>query len=166
MDWNKIKQRASELASQAAQKTGEVYDASTKKIKQYTPEGFSKEKKFVNSLVISLVLMTMADKKAETEEVTASIDLINEIDEIKELELVTEAIELYELHLETLDKVKDNGTKWTLEIAKLLSEIAKVKEYPEYPPMIENLLDYISQADGHTCELEEEMKQKILKALK
>jgi tellurite resistance protein len=155
MDWDKIKKKASEL-----------YKESTKKIKQYTPETFSKEKKFINSLVISLVLITMADKKAETEEIIASMDLINEIDEIRELELAQEAIELYELHLESLVKVVDNSTKWTLLIAKLLSEVAKVKPYPEYPPMIENLLDYISESDGNICELEEEMKRKILRALK
>ena len=155
MDWDKIKKEASEL-----------YKESTKKIKQYTPETFSKEKKFINSLVISLVLITMADKKAETEEIIASMDLINEIDEIRELELAQEAIELYELHLESLVNVVDNSTKWTLLIAKLLSEVAKVKPYPEYPPMIENLLDYISESDGSICELEEEMKRKILRALK
>lgn len=155
MDWDKIKQKASEM-----------YKESTKKIKQYTPENFSKEKKFINSLVISLVLITMADKKAETEEITSSMDLINEIDEINELDLVQEAIELYELHLESLINVVDNNTKWTLQIAKLLSEIAKVKPYPEYPPMIENLIDYISESDGNVCELEKEMKEKILRALK
>lgn len=154
MDWDKIKQKASEM-----------YKESTKRIKQYTPESFSKEKKFINSLVISLVLITMADKKAETEEITASMDLINEIDEIQELDLVQDAIELYEMHLETLVNVVDNHTKWTLQIAKLLSEIAKVKPYPEYPPMIENLIDYISASDGNICPLEEEMKQKILKSL-
>jgi len=155
MDWDKIKQKASEM-----------YKESSKKVKQYTPETFSKEKKFINSLVISLVLITMADKKAETDEITASMDLISEIDEIIELEMVQEAIELYELHLETLVKVVDNNTKWTLQIAKLLSEVAKVKSYPEYPPMIENLLDYISEADGDVCALEEEMKEKILRSLR
>ena len=155
MDWDQIKKKAAEM-----------YKESTKKIKQYTPETFSKEKKFINSLVISLVLITMADKKAEAEEITASMDLINEIDEIRDLDLVQEAIELYELHLESLVSAVNNTTKWTLLIAKLLSEIAKVKAYPEYPPMIEKLLDYISEADGNVCPLEKEMKEKILRALK
>jgi tellurite resistance protein len=155
LDWNKIKAKASEL-----------YSESSKKIRQYTPESFSKEKKFVNALVISLVLMTMADKKAETEEITSSMDLINEIDEIKELELTQEAIELYELHLENLMNVVDNSAKWTLAIAKLLSEVGKVKPYPEYPPMIENLLDYISESDGNVDPLEIEMKNKILASIK
>jgi hypothetical protein len=154
MDWEKIKEKASEL-----------YEESARKIKQYTPESFSKEKKFVNSLVISLVLMTMADKKAQTEEIIASMDLINEIDEIQDLKLTQEAIELYELHLENLMEITDNNTKWTLSVAKLLSEVAKVKQYPEYPPMVENLLNYISESDGETCELETQMKEKILKAL-
>lgn len=155
MDWNKIKAKASEL-----------YSESTKKIKQYTPESFSKEKKFINSLVISLVLVTMADKKAEEEEITASMDLISEIDEINHLEMTQEAIELYELHLEALVNVIDNNTKWTIQIAKMLSEIAKVKVYPEYPPMIEALLAYISESDGSTCKEEEVMITKILNALK
>ena len=154
MDWEQVKAKASQF-----------YNESTRKIKQYTPETFSKEKKFINSLVISLALITMADKKVETEEITSSIDLINEIDEINELEMTQEAIELYELHIESLDQVVNNNTKWTLQIAKLLSEVAKVKEYPEYPPMIENLLDYIAQADGDIVQEEREMKDKILKAL-
>jgi len=155
MDWNKIKAKATSM-----------YKESSKAIKQYTPENFSKEKKFINSLVISLVLMTMADKKAEEEEITTSMDLINEIDEIKELDMVQEAIELYELHLDTLLNSIDNTTKWTITVAKLLSEIGKVKPYPEYPPMIENLLEYIAASDGNICDLEKEMQEKILRALK
>ena len=155
MDWKKIREKAEVL-----------YKDASRAVKQYTPETFSKEKKFVNALVISLVLITMADKKAETEEVTASLDLINEIDEIKELDLLTEAISLYEFHLEKLDEVVNNNTKWTIQVAKLLSEIGKIKPYPEYPPMIENLLDYISQADGDVDPLEEEMKERILSAIK
>ena len=155
LDWDKIKE-----------KTSQLYSDTTQKIRQYTPETFSKEKKFVNALVISLALMTMADKKVETDEVTASIDLINNIDEIKDLDMVADAIELYEIHLEDLEKVLDNNTKWTLAVAKLLSEIGKVKPYPEYPPMIENLLMYIAEADGNLDPLETQMKDKILSAIK
>lgn len=155
LDWNKIKDKA-----------GTFYNDATKKVRQYTPETFSKEKKFVNALVISLALMTMADKKVETEEVVASMDLINEIDEINELEMTQDAINLYEMHLEELTKAVDNSAKWTLAVAKLLSEIGKVKPYPEYPPMIENLLDYISNADNNVDPLEVEMKNKILSAIK
>jgi len=155
LDWDKIKE-----------KTSQLYNDTTQKIRQYTPESFSKEKKFVNALVISLALMTMADKKVETEEVTASIDLINEIDEIKDLDMIADAIALYEMHLENLEKVLDNNTKWTLAVAKLLSEIGKVKPYPEYPPMIENLLTYIAESDGNLDPLETEMKDKILSAIK
>ncbi len=155
LDWNKIKDKA-----------GEMYGDASRKVRQYTPESFSKEKKFVNAIVISLVLMTMADKKAETEEVVASLDLINNIDEINDLDMATEAIELYELHLETLSEVIANPTKWMISVAKLLSEVGKVKPYPEYPPMIENLLDYISEADGNVDALETEMKNKILSAIK
>ncbi len=155
MDWDAIKKKATQM-----------YNESNKKIRQYTPEKFSKEKKFINAIVISMVLMTMADKKAETEEVTACMDLINEIDEINELELAQESIELFEIHLETMLNVIDNPTKWTITIAKLLSEVGKVKPYPEYPPMIENLLDYISESDGNICQEEIDMKAKIISALK
>lgn len=155
LDWDKIKS-----------KTSAFYDNATQKMRQYTPESFSKEKKFVNALVISLALMTMADKKAETNEVTASIDLLQEINEIIDLDMVTDAIELYEIHIEDLENALNSNVKWTLAIAKLLSEIGKVKPYPEYPPMIENLLDYISQSDGKLDPLELEMKGKILSAIK
>ena len=155
MDWDEIKKKASEL-----------YKESNKRVRQYTPEKFSKEKKFINAIVISMVLMTMADKKAETEEITASMDLINNIDEINELDMVQDSIELFEIHLESLMNVIDNNTKWTITVAKLLSEIGKVKPYPEYPPMIENLLDYISEADGNICQEEVEMKAKIISSLK
>jgi len=155
LDWDEIKSRTTELCGEASLK-----------MRQYTPESFSKEKQFVNALVISLALMTMADKKAETDEVTASLDLINEIDEINELEMNQEAIELYTMHLETLEKALESNVKWSLAIATLLSEVGKVKPYPEYPPMIENLLDYISESDGSMCELEKEMKEKILRSLR
>lgn len=155
IDFNKIKAKAQEF-----------YGDASKRVRQYTPESFSKEKKFVNGLVISLVLMTMADKKVETDEVVASMDLINNIDEIEELNMKKEAIELYELHIENLSAVLDNPTKWTIEVAKLLSEVGRIKPYPEYPPMIENLLDYISGADGNIDPLETEMRQKIISAIK
>lgn len=155
LDWNKIKEKSSALIGKAGQK-----------VRQYTPESFSKEKKLVNALVISLALMTMADKKAETNEVATAIDLITEIDEIKDLEMTKDAIELYELHLEELEKALSSSTNWTLAVAKLLSEIGKIKNYPEYPPMIENLLDYIAQSDGNIDPAEVEMKAKILAAIK
>ncbi len=155
LDWDKIKERATEL-----------YGDASRKVRQYTPETFSKEKKFVNAIVISLALMTMADKKVETEEVVASLDLIGDIDEINDLDMAKEAIDLYEMHIENLTKVIDNNIKWTIDSAKLLSEIAKIKPYPEYPVMIENLLDYIANSDGHVDPLEIEMKNKILQAVK
>lgn len=155
LDWNKIKQKASDY-----------YTEASRKVRQYTPESFSKEKKFVNSLVISMALMTMADKKAETQEVIVSIDLINEIDEIKELQMTQEAIELYEMHIETLTKAVESPVKWTIEVGKLLSEISKIKSYPEYPPMIENLIEYIANVDNNLDPLEVEMRTKILGAIK
>ncbi len=154
LDWNKIKDKTSQFISDAGQK-----------IRQYTPESFSKEKKFVNSLVISMALMTMADKKASTEEVVAAIDLIKDIDEIKDLNMTTDAIELYELHIEELSNVVGNPTKWILTEAKLLSELSKMQAYPEYPPMIEALVNHIANIDEHLDETEVQMQKKILAAI-
>ncbi|MDQ7085463.1 MAG: hypothetical protein Q9M36_11290 [Sulfurovum sp.] len=155
LDWNKIKTRSTELLGEAG-----------KKFKQYTPESFSKEKKFVNSLVVSMALMTMADKKADTQEIITALDLIKDIDEINDLNLTTEAIELYEFHIEAMSEVVNNPTKWILMEAKLLSELGKMKAYPEYPPMIEALIAHIAQSDGHLDDTEVEMQRKILSAIK
>lgn len=155
LDWNKIK------AS-----TEKFYTESVKKIKQYTPESFSKEKKFVNSLVISLALMTMADEKAETAEITASLGILEKIDQIKELDMTQDAIELYEMHILALEEAVGNNTKWTIAIAKLLGEVARIKEYPEYCAMVENLLAYIAESDGNTDPSEVEMQNKIIACMK
>lgn len=155
LDWDKIKS-----------KTSELYGEAGKKFRQYTPESFSKEKKFVNALVVSMALMTMADKKAETQEIITALDLIKDIDEINDLNLTTEAIELYEFHIEEMSKAVENTTKWILMEAKLLSELGKMKAYPEYPPMIEALIAHIAQSDGHLDPLEEAMQKKILSAIK
>jgi len=155
LDWNKIKERSATLLGEAG-----------KKFRQYTPESFSKEKKFVNALVVSMALMTMADKKAETQEVITALDLIKDIDEINDLNLTTEAIELYEFHIEELSNVVNSPTKWVLLEAKLLSELSKMKSYPEYPPMIEALIAHIAQSDGNLDASEEEMQRKILGAIK
>ena len=150
IDWNAIREKASSLTTEAG-----------KKIKQYTPETFSKEKKFVNAIVASMAIMTIADRKIDTREITASMDMINEIDQIAELEMQQEAIELFEMHLEKLMPIQNNEMKWTIATAKLLGDIAKVKEYPEYIPMIKNLLDYIAEADGDFSPEERVMKDKI-----
>ena len=146
-------------------KAKELYTEGAKKIKQYTPESFSKEKKFVNGLVISLALMTMADEKAEIDEMLASLDILKDIQEIQDLDMTQDAIELYELHLETLTNVIGNTAKWTIAVAKLLGELAKVKEYPEYATMIENLLSYLAEVDGNVAKEEVEMQDKILSAI-
>ena len=155
LDWDKIKN-----------KTSELYGEAGKKFRQYTPESFSKEKKFVNSLVVSMALMTMADKKADTQEIITALELINDIDEINDLNLTTEAIELYEFHIEEMSKVVGSSTKWILMEAKLLSELSKMKAYPEYPPMIEALINHIAQSDGNLDATEVEMQKKILSAIK
>jgi tellurite resistance protein len=154
LDIEQIKAKITSLVTEA-----------NRKLKQYTPESFSKEKKFINAIVCSLALITMADKKAETQEVLASIDLIKEIDEITELEMTQEALELYEYHIEVLSKAIESPTKWVMIEAKMLMEIAKIKVYNEYPPMVEALLTYVAQSDSDLDPLETEMKDKIMKAI-
>jgi tellurite resistance protein len=141
-------------------------DSATKKIKQYTPESFSKEKKLVNAIVASLALMVVADRKVETSEVVDSIKLINDIDEISDLQMQKEAIEFFEIHIENLTPIMTNEVKWAIEVGKIITDIARIKEYPDYIAMIEVLLDHIANSDGNFAPEEREMKDKILSALK
>jgi len=146
-------------------KAEQFYADASKKVKQYTPEQWSPEKKFVNGIVISMALMTMADKKAETEEVTTALEIINDIQEIQDLEMTQEAIELYELHIEQLSKNVENSTKWVLTEGKLLAELSKLKEYPQYAEMIANLLEYLAKVDGNVAKEEVEMINRIRSAI-
>ena len=155
LDWNKIKRKATQY-----------FEEGKRKVRQYTPESWSPEKKFVNALVISMALMTIADKKVETSEVIKSIEIIKEIEEIEELNLVQEAIELYEKHLEDLEKALDKGeVKYIIEVERKLADIAKIKEYPEYSQLVINLLNIIANADGDFAPEEKEMKLKIMETL-
>jgi tellurite resistance protein len=147
-------------------KLKELYSSTVKTLKHYTPEAFSKEKKFINAIVISLALMTMADKVVETDEVIESMGLIDKIDQIKDLDMKSEAIELYKFHIKALEEAVNDQINWITTIAKLLSDIGKIKPYPEYHPLIENLLDHIAESDGNYDPLEKEMKEKIIKAMK
>ncbi len=140
-------------------------DSASKKIKQYTPESFSKEKKFINSVVASLALMAVADKKVETSEVVKSLDIINSMQEIRELEMQKDAIELFDIHIEKLTSVIDSDVKFQMEVGKVLADIEKVKSYPEYIPIIKSILDNISMSDGYIAQAEVEMKNKILSLL-
>jgi len=144
---------------------GNFVSESSRKIRQYTPETFSPEKKFINAIVASMALMTIADRKVDTREVTASLDMIGQIDQISELEMTQEAIELFEMHIDRLVPLLDVEHKWVIESAKLLGDIGRVKAYPEYIPMIKNLVDYIASADGDFSPEEQAMKQKILDVL-
>ena len=95
-----------------------------------------------------------------------ALDLIKDIDEIKDLNLTTEAIELYEFHIEELSKAVDSPTKWILLEAKLLLELSKMKTYPEYIQMIEALISHIAQSDGNLDQTEVEMQKKILSCIR
>lgn len=154
-DFEKFKQSAANAVGSTA-----------KRLRQYTPESFSKEKKFVNAIVSTLALMVMADKKVETEEVEASMEFIQSIQEIIDLEMQVEAIELFELHVENLSKVMDNPVKWIIASTKLIADIAKVKDYSAYVVALEALMDHIAGSDGSLDPSETEMKRKILSALK
>lgn len=154
-DFNRFKQNVSKFV-----------DDASKKVRQYAPESFSKEKKFVNAIVASMALMVMADKKVETEEVTQSLEIINEIVEIQELNMTKEAIELFEHHIETLSDVLESPAKFAIKEATILQDIARIKPYPEYVPMIENLLQILAEADGNVDKSELNMKHKIVSMLK
>ncbi len=153
-DWNEIKAKADSFLNDAS-----------RTIKQYTPESWSKEKQFVNALVASIALMTVADKRVDTREVKSAMDIINQIDQIAELNMQKEAIELFELHLEKLLPNVENGMKLTIETGKLLGDVAKVKAYPEYPPMVINLIEYLASVDGNISEEEIAMKKKLVETL-
>ena len=154
-DFNKFKETASSML-----------DSTTKKIKQYTPESFSKEKKFVNAIVSTLALMVMADKKVETEEVSASMEFILSIQEIIDLDMQVEAVELFELHIENLSKVMNDPIKWVISSTKLIADLSKIKEYSAYVISLEALMDHIAGVDGDLDQTEIDMKKKILSALK
>jgi ribonucleoside-diphosphate reductase alpha chain len=74
--------------------------------------------------------------------------------------------ELYEYHIEKLAESVSSPTKWVLAEAKMLGEIGKIKPYPEYPPMVETLIEYIANSDNNLDPLEVEMQNKIMKAIR
>jgi tellurite resistance protein len=76
-----------------------------------------------------------------------------------------EAIELFEMHIDKLIPALDRETKWVVAVSKLLGDIGKIKEYPEYTPMIKNLLDHIAQSDGNFAPEEKIMKEKIIDSI-
>ncbi len=155
IDWNSIREQTNILLNQAE-----------KLVKQYTPESWSKEKQFVNAIVASLALMTVADKKIDVREIKGSVDMINSIDQINELNMQTEAVMLFERHVDKLTGVLNNEIKFTIEVAKLVGDIAKIKQYPEYAPMIFALLDYVAKSDGDISSEELAMKKNIESSLK
>jgi RNA processing factor Prp31 len=129
---------------------------------KYAPEVLSPEKQYINSLAITAVLCTMADKKAEEQEVKDSIEFLSEVEEVVKNDMVTDAIEFYELHLEELTKVVDSPAKWTIKVAKLLQDIKVTTN--EQKIMIESIMDHLLSLGDVTNE-EQAMKDKILFAL-
>ena len=153
-DIDLIKSRATALLGEAG-----------RKIRQYTPESFSPEKKYINAMVSAIALMVLADKKIETEEVVQSIDFISALDEVKELSMSNEAIEMYEHILDDVSLTFDNPAKWVISTSKILGNIALVKDNSTYKNSIISVLDHIAGADGSVDPTELEMKEKIIKAL-
>jgi hypothetical protein len=84
----------------------------------------------------------------------------------RELDMTNDALELYEYHIEKLAESVSSPTKWILAEAKMLGEIGKIKPYPEYPPMVETLIEYIANSDNNLDPLEVEMQNKIMKAVR
>jgi len=143
----------------------ELVDDASKKVRQYTPDSFSKEKQFVNAIVASLALMILADKKAETSEVVKALDIIKSLDEVKELQMQKEAIELFEMHIEKLSSVMENEMKFVLESSKLIADIVKIKDSSEYIIPLKSIIDFIANSDGDISKEELEMKDRILSEL-
>lgn len=154
LDINAIKAKATSLLGEAG-----------RKIRQYTPETFSPEKKYINAMVSAIALMVLADKKIETEEVTQSIEFISSLDEVVELEMSNDAIEMYEFILEDLEPHFENPVKWITSTAKILGNISLVKDNAQYKQSIIAVLDHIAGADGNVDPSEVEMKNKIIQAL-
>jgi tellurite resistance protein len=154
IDINVLKEKASSLLGEAG-----------RKIRQYTPETFSPEKKYINAMVSAIALMVLADKKIETEEVVQSIEFISSLDEVRELEMSNDAIEMYEHILEEMAPHFDNPVKWITSVAKILGNISLVKDNPAYKDSIIAVLDHIAGSDGNVDPSELEMKEKIIQAL-
>lgn len=153
-DINILKSKATALLGEAG-----------RKIRQYTPETFSPEKKYINAMVSAIALMVLADKKIETEEVVQSIEFISSLDEVQELEMSNDAIEMYEHILEEMAPHFDNPVKWITSVAKILGNISLVKGNSQYKQSIIDILDHIAGADGTVDASEVDMKNKIIASL-
>jgi len=53
-----------------------------------------------------------------------------------------------------------------MSVKELLLEVSIIKLYPEYPPMIENLLEYLSSNDKNLTSAKINMSNKILNVIR
>jgi tellurite resistance protein len=154
-DLSRVKRKASDLLGSA-----------TRTIKTYSPDGWVPEKLFVNAISASMALMVIADKKIETEEVEDVMQFIIELPQVQDLNLTTVSIELFEMHLDSLEKVMHSQAKYIIATTKVLAEIAKVKKHTQYVPIISDIMDHIAGSDGNVDDTEREMKRRIMAVLK
>jgi tellurite resistance protein len=138
----------------------------SRKIRQYTPEAFSPEKKFVNAMVSSIALIIVADRKVETEEVVQGMEFIKNLDPIRELNLELEAIEMFDYIIQNTMQYIDNEPRWIIETSKVLANIGLISDNPSYVNMISEVLDHIAGSDGNVDQTEIVMKTKIMDVLK
>ena len=155
IDMNSIKEKASLLMQ-----------STTRTLKKYSPEAWVPEKKFANAVSASMALMVIADKKIENEEVEAVMDFIIQIPAIQDLQLGVSSIELFEKHLEDLEDSLVKQSKYIITTSKIIVDIGRIKEYPEYVRMLSEILDHVAGSDGNVDSTEIEMKKRIMKALR
>ena len=146
-------------------KASQMLGSATRTIKTYSPDGWVPEKLFVNAISASMALMVIADKKIETGEVEAVMNFIMELPQVQELKLTKESIELFELHLDMLEKVMDSQAKYIIATTKVLAEITKVKKHSQYIPMISDILAHVADSDGNVDVTEVAMKKRIMTVL-
>jgi len=138
----------------------------TRTIRIYTPETFSAEKQYINAMVSSIALIIVADRKVETEEVTAGISFIQSLNEIKELNKELESIEMFDHIINDLMQHIDNEVKWIIEVSKIIANISLVRTNPAYTKSIKAVLEHIAGVDGDVDQTEVDMKNKIMEVLK
>lgn len=154
-DINKIKAKANTLLN-----------AAERNIKVYAPEGWVKERVFINAISASMALMVISDKKIEEDEIIAVMEFIPALPEVEDLNLQKESIELFELHLGKLEEVMNVPSKFLILKSKMLADIAKVKEHQDYVIQITGILDHVAGSDGDVDPSEVKMKEDILAVLK
>jgi tellurite resistance protein len=133
----------------------------TNNVKEYTPEKWSDQKKYINAQAAGMALMVYADGIVEQEEVEVVIETINNEPIFKEYNMVSEALELYSHHIKSLTEAKAiSKSEYALTVAKISADISKVKK-EEWKQSIVELSQKIAASDGDIAEDELKMLNKI-----